>query len=578
MTSRTLISIFLLYFGCALTMAQTGQDVIEHKGDRYIIHVDAMHPDADMTLMDVLQTCPELISANGKRITEYYDVQMDGNSLVMDDETLLNTLRACEISTIEIYVYTSVTQGGDATGGIIDIYLKEQDEDHTSGKLHAEGSTRGNGKLYADIHCRRHDVTVSGYALANMGYARGTAADDSQYRARRGLENVHLKVDWDISERDELVVKMHQNFFDSNMKFDGSEVPVIPVMQRYWAGLAEYTRTLNEAGATLSSEGGADFLSADEDGYKQHSTGAYFNAEAALPFLDDALNVTAGWEVDYFNTLTTGRDRQQMLFNDIYLQLEYTQGPWVLTVGDRLRVIHYWHRDYYFHNFPLWHNRSTENSYLLSAGYKARRHYVQGVFSHDFYAPIIDEFYTSTEDGLEGRRDFMGFQTNLVWRSELRYAYQREGFILTGSLLHTWSDYNQDDYNQQYTGLRAAATWHKGPWRLTAAADYFHELVDYPDNEGPTHDNYFSLRLLPTLTLPHAWRLSATLLYNSRRSLLDEARPHLYAAVKVSKQLAPGLTLSADFHDIAGTPHLPAYMLWNSFDNRALTIALTYRY
>ena len=109
MTSRPLISIFLLFFGCALTMAQTGQDIIEHKGDRYIIHVDAMHPDADMTLMDVLQTCPELISANGKRITEYYDVQMDGNSLVMDDETLLNTLRACEISTIEIYVYTSVT-------------------------------------------------------------------------------------------------------------------------------------------------------------------------------------------------------------------------------------------------------------------------------------------------------------------------------------------------------------------------------------------------------------------------------------------------------------------------------------
>lgn len=79
-------------------------------------------------------------------------------------------------------------------------------------------------------------------------------------------------------------------------------------------------------------------------------------------------------------------------------------------------------------------------------------------------------------------------------------------------------------------------------------------------------------------TLPHAWRLSATLLYHSRKKLLDEARPHLYAAVKVSKQLAPGLTLSADFHDIAGTPHLPAYMLWNSFDNRALTIALTYRY
>ena len=47
-------------------LAQKEQEIIEHKGDRYVINVDAMKPDKEMTLMDVLQTCPELLSGDGR--------------------------------------------------------------------------------------------------------------------------------------------------------------------------------------------------------------------------------------------------------------------------------------------------------------------------------------------------------------------------------------------------------------------------------------------------------------------------------------------------------------------------------
>ena len=40
--------------------AADDDEIIEFQGDRYVIHVDRMNPDGEMTLMDVLNTCPPL--------------------------------------------------------------------------------------------------------------------------------------------------------------------------------------------------------------------------------------------------------------------------------------------------------------------------------------------------------------------------------------------------------------------------------------------------------------------------------------------------------------------------------------
>ena len=46
---------------CSLSMrAQEG--IIEHEANKYIIHVEALNPDPEMTLLDVLHICPELMS------------------------------------------------------------------------------------------------------------------------------------------------------------------------------------------------------------------------------------------------------------------------------------------------------------------------------------------------------------------------------------------------------------------------------------------------------------------------------------------------------------------------------------
>ena len=47
------------------------QEIVEHHGNHYTIHADALEPDAEMTLLDVLQICPEFITTDGKNITMY---------------------------------------------------------------------------------------------------------------------------------------------------------------------------------------------------------------------------------------------------------------------------------------------------------------------------------------------------------------------------------------------------------------------------------------------------------------------------------------------------------------------------
>lgn len=559
-------------------LAQKEQEIIEHKGDRYVINVDAMKPDKEMTLMDVLQTCPELLSGDGKRLNADYEIRMDNVVLVMDDETVLEALKASEISTIEIYLYTSVSTGGGAQLGTIDIYLKEQADGTTSGKAAVYGSTRGNGKAYADITTRTANVTVRGYALTNLKYCRGTLSDDKWYSSRQGVENVHLNLDWNISENDNLKIKLFQNFLDGKqrMEIDQENTMIIPELQRYWAGSASYTRTLNDRGATLLAECGIDYLNTSYEEIKEKDFFTYYFTEANIPCLNNDLNILAGWEIDYYNLWAPGTDRQQMMFNDLYLQLDYTKGPWVLALGDRLRIINYWHRTYNTSDASLWSNNRIEHSYLASAGYKAGGHFVQGVFSRDYSTPLVYSFY-SIDEVTENRLYMTDFKTNMMYNAEARYTYQQEDLVVNGSALHSWTS-NSLLADERYTGVRTSVTWRKGRLRLTAGADFYHGYANGPEYEVDKHDNFFNFRLLPTLLLNGGLRISSRLLYNSQKDLLVEIPSHLYASVKVSKDLGRHCTLSVDFHDLAGTQRTVAYQLGSTYDNRAVTFGLTCRF
>lgn len=57
------------------------QEIVEYHGNHYTIHADALEPDAEMTLLDVLQICPEFITTDGKNITADYVLTIDDISV-----------------------------------------------------------------------------------------------------------------------------------------------------------------------------------------------------------------------------------------------------------------------------------------------------------------------------------------------------------------------------------------------------------------------------------------------------------------------------------------------------------------
>ena len=72
------VSILLALSMIGLTAhAADDDEIIEFQGDRYVIHVNKMNPDSEMTLLDVLNTCPEFLSINGKKIDQNYKLRTD---------------------------------------------------------------------------------------------------------------------------------------------------------------------------------------------------------------------------------------------------------------------------------------------------------------------------------------------------------------------------------------------------------------------------------------------------------------------------------------------------------------------
>lgn len=570
MGKSILLLLALLMMGTTGTKAQSDQqdedNAIEHFGDHYVIHVDQLEPDEEMTLMDVLHLCPEMISTDGNNITAGYALSIRDITLQADWSGLLEHVKARELSTIEIHNYPAVSKGSYATEGVIDLYFKE-DTESAHGKAAVEGSTYGNGKLYADVTSKSEKVSLRAYALTHMKYGKAYTTDDYTTTMRSGAENLYMNACWNISERDELNFNLVQGFSDEKIRLNSNDLHEIITRQRWVNTTTTYTRTLNDQDAYLLIESYFDYLSLSMNSMDQHLLTPTLNAEVGFPLFNQRLNVIAGWAADYLNQWTKEINRSHVLNNDFYVQLDYKNGPWLFTIGDRFKIVHYWDRYYIGEDNALWSHHRNTHAWLASAGWQKKGHFIQGVFSRDYLTPDISDFF---DDLTQTRRMYnTNYSTNLYYRGELRYTYQRKGFATTGSLTHTWE--NDSPFNdRRITGIKTSATWYKGRLRLTMGADFYH---DYEENVG--HDNFFHLKLAPVLLLGSGFRLSSVLIYNNRRQHYDE-HAHLYAAIKVNKSLGKHCNLFADFHDMAGQPSGSYDQLAGSYKNRALTLGVTF--
>ena len=548
--------------------------LIEHQGDHYVINMEALNPDSEMTLMDVLQMCPELTIGNSFALNENYVLCVDDVDLFVDNITFLKQVKATEIESIDIYMNPSVSQGVGGTEAFINIRYKKTEKKSTSGKVALEGSTYGNGLLYADVKTQQRNLGIRGYALMDLYYAKGSPVEGGMLMQRQMTQNAHVTADWDISFVDNLKVKLFQQFTDYKKSYrhldEGTEVPI---HERFGSMSATYTRTLNDKEATLLAEAGGTYLNNNTAGFSSYQIAPYFFAEYNTPLLCDDLWLLAGWEIAYEHEKEVEMVHQQFLKNDFYLQMDYNHGPWILTLGARHTLLNYWNRFYNTDDSRQSSHHRRATTFLASAGYKWGRHYVQGTFNRDFIVPTFDDFY---EDVMDQTLFEANYLTNLMWRAELRYTYQKKNLAFFGVVTHTWQT-DTPTPRQALTGIKTTVTWNQGVLRLTAGANYYHQHFSAGYGLGERNDNFFTLKLSPTLLLGKGFRLSAMLLYQSKEKYADNDS-HLYASVKVNKDLGRHWNLYADFHDLTGLPTLSQEKPMAEFYNRALTIGCTYRF
>lgn len=561
---KFLLSVVLM--ACCALSAWGQEEIIEHEGNKYIIHVERLSPDKDMTLLDVLHICPELMSSDGKTLTADYLLSVDDILLSVDYEPLLEGIKASELSEVIVCTYGAVNNATDGITGSIDLQFREGKG--LKGKLELSGSTYGNGQLFADIANSGENVTVRAFAQTKLQYSHVDDMPKSSITSRNGVENLMVFVDWQATDADLLKLKLSQGYGDEKdyIRYPASNYDeAIFTKQRWGEMVATYERTLNEHEAGLYFETGMSYSSSNLYEMGIRTAIPWWIAECSIPFLKQSLWMTAGYEGGYTNLWYRGLEREQNLYNDLYVILDYKKGPWIVSIGDRFRLNSFWDKHYDQDDASLWSYNRCDHALHASVGYRTGRHFVQGTFSRTFFNPLASDFHSYLDEG--PALHSTDYKTNLAWRWEGRYTYQTERLVASASVKHTRLT-DQLTPDESLTGLETSVTWHKGALRLTTGANVYHRHISYDDVIDNT---FYTLRLSPTLMLGSGFRLSSTLLYHSKQEVFDQPA-HLYASVKMNKDLGKRCNVFADFHDIAGQPDREPYLLRQSFHNRALTI------
>ena len=553
---RLLTMVLTVLLACCSIPMSAQDEIIEHEGNKYIIHVELLNPDSEMTLMDVLHMCPELMSNDGKSITAAYLLSVDDIMLSIDYEPLLENIKACELSQVIVCTYGSVDNAMDGVTGSIDLQFKEGNKG-MAGKLALNGSTAGD------------KVTVRGFAQTKLQYGKAESLSGNTITSRNGVENAMLFLDWQMTDDDLLKFKLSQGYGEQKDYLKIGDLESIPSRQRWGEFVTTYERNLNEQGAGLYFEAGMNYSNNNLERVKERIATPWWIAECSFPLLKQALTITAGYEGGYTNIWYRDINREQYLYNDLYVKLDFKKGPWIITLGDRFRHNTFWNKQYNKSDESLWSHNRNDHALIASVGYHKGHHAIQGIFNRSFFNPAVSVFIDDLfEENIRYNTDY---KTNYAWRSELRYTYQTERMVVTGSathMLHT----DMPIPNQSLTGLGASVTWNKRALRLTGGANVYHEHIKLEESNNET---FFTLKFAPTLLLGNGFRLSSVLLFNSKRDLLEQ-HAHLYASVKVNKDLGRRCNVFADFHDIAGQPETTTLLLMQSYKNRALTIGLTY--
>lgn len=577
--SRHLLFSLALGGAIAGSMQTANAAVIEHQGDRYIIHVSEMELNGEESLLDVLQLCPDLMTLDGNNLLGgdpfanlygKYALRIDNQEYGLDYATLLHHLKAREIESIKICHNAEVMKGCTSLKRIIDITLRKQ-ADGTSGRVGLFGDTYGGGKMIASTLHQQDKLRILSHVEGSM--QRSKSDDITNHYSHEGAK---FNMVWTPTTNDNLEVDVFQTYTRNHFSGQPGEYA------RNYHIQADYTRTLGENGSSVLFTLSTDHIGDNGKEYHNRYDYPWGVVEFAFPILSQNLWMTAGFEGGFsIEKNCIAQYTNHSNYQDFYAQLDWSIGKWTFMVGDRYRII----------NFDLKqlesqdkHKHTThDNAYTVSAAYNfTPGHTLQGSFAHRFYNAEFGDFITAGDQESAWTPMYTNdLNRRMAYVSELKHTYSRPNLVVSSQVQNIHQDITTGHDNR--LGIGSTLFWHTGILRLTAGFNYYWEKqsdlqrynhsMDLSSGESGTYwehkfSNYAVFKLAPQLSLADGWRLTSHLIWSTRRHeyTLTYAPANLYAEVGVYKSFGKHWAVEGRYHDIAG----------QHMGNRAATIGATY--
>lgn len=572
MKNKKCIKIFSLALAlCAANPVQGA--VVDQIGDRYIINVEEMNLTGDESLLDVLLSCPDVLSLDGRNVLGgdafaamygSWIIRIDNLDYVLDNEAFLKNVKAREVDKIRVCHHPGVMKGCGGMGNVIDISLRRGDNG-ISGRVAAEGESYGGAKMWTSVLHQADRLRIFGIA---DGHAM-RQKDDTGLKGHGSHEGVKLNVVYDFTPSDKLEVDISQSLFRNRKSGAGADY------SRRMDSNLTYERVLSEAGAMMLVN--MSFISENMsgDGYRNRVSVPFVIIESAFPFISHNLWVTAGME----SGITVARNRlagcaaSRSRYEDGYVQLDWNVGKWGFMLGDRYRIIYY--RQNELEQPYTFEHSVTNHAYTASVYHRfGAGNTLQATFARRYYNPDFEDFIV--QGGAEnsvmagqiagGKVYTPDYRERVAYVSEMKYTYSKPDFTL-GSMVKNIHQGLAGGGHDNTLGVGATAFWHRGALRLTAGANWYWQKTSFADG-SVRHDRFATMKLAPQVALGNGWRFTSLLLYNTRRdnAPLADVAANMYAQVEVQKKLGRKWMLETRFHDIAG----------QHTGNRAATLGITY--
>ena len=488
-------------------LADDSLPIIEIKADRTIIYPQRMELTGEETLMDILQIVPDLMIEGYEEVISDYNLRLDNVPMNGDNRLILSQMKAKDIANIQVCNNTGVAKGTIGTSNVLDINMKKPEK--VSGFVEAQGGFGNETEGDATVNLLYGSKTTNLYANATYRHLMG----DKEYLT------LHMTNRFD--DRNKLLTYFTQQYID---------VPYEKT--RKILGRARYFHTFNEIGTELLIMGSYQYAS-DQFVYNKLPM---YTVELNTPLFTKRLSMMVGVEGDYLMTQQKDRDWSWDIFNnDIYLQFTYSMDKWKFTAGHRVM----------FYTCKLMNDEGTKKYHDTRSNTNAcviytpnSRNQIQLGYYRKYYNPAYEDIFVNTVT--LSYHDWLNIQENLdefdINQIKLAYAYSKSKFTVQTEASY-YLIHGVDDFAE----LNASVYWKTKKLTLTGGFNFC----------TTSSMSFATLRLGPTLYLPHAWQIGMQVVYFTKNAPNRQAygKP-VYTSISVNKQLGRHWNIGVDWHDI----------------------------